>query len=245
MLSKKFVKRLLNVDPAKRPTARQVQRDEWLLTYAKKEGGMQGNRLSPRIVDALVSFKEYSEMRRLLHEVLSYTLLPEQIMELRKEFKKIDSDGNGEITLGDMKEVLMNTAGSGALGGLTEEEVEDIFNAIRVNKNESTIRWHEFVAAGLSQCRVDDRNLRLAFDRLDRERKGYIRFADLTNLLGSSPETVDSLKKMWNESMQQCKCEDDRISYEDFLALMKGQKRESHRRMVTDLRQKRGWDGRK
>jgi calcium-dependent protein kinase len=171
-LSKKFVKRLLNVDPKERPTARDVQRDEWLKVYGKKQGSVEGNKLSPRIVDALVSFKEYSEMRRLLHEVLSFTLLPEQIVELREEFEKIDSDGDGEITLEAMKDVLINNAGAGALGGLTEEEVEDIFNALRVNKNDKTIRWHEFIAAGLSQCKVDDRNLQLAFDRLDTDRKG-------------------------------------------------------------------------
>jgi len=172
-LAKGFIKRMLNVDPRMRPTAKEAQRDEWLQVYANKDGSScEGNKLSPRIVDALVNFKEYSEMRRLLHEVLSFTLLPEQIVELRDEFQKIDSDGDGEITLSAMKDVLINSAGAGALGGLTEEEVEDIFNALRVNKNDSTIRWHEFIAAGLSQCKVDDRNLRLAFDRLDSDRKG-------------------------------------------------------------------------
>lgn len=71
-----------------------------------------------------------------------------------------------------MKDVLTNTAGAVALGGLTEEEVEDIYNIMKVNKSDSTIRWHEFIAAGLSQCKVDNRNLQLAFDRLDTDRKG-------------------------------------------------------------------------
>jgi calcium-dependent protein kinase len=53
--------------------------------------------------------------------------------------------------------------------------VEDIFDAMRVNKSETRIHWHEFIAAGLSQCQVDDRNLRLAFDRLDSDHKG-VRF---------------------------------------------------------------------
>jgi calcium-dependent protein kinase len=95
----------------------------------------------------------------------------EQIVELREEFEKIDS-GDGEITLAAMKQVLVNPAGAGALGDLTDDEVEDIFDALRVNKNDSTIRWHEFIAAGLSQCQYDDRNLRLAFDRFDTDRKG-------------------------------------------------------------------------
>jgi hypothetical protein len=71
-----------------------------------------------------------------------------------------------------LKQVLVTNAGAGSLGALTEEEVEDIFNAMRVKKTETRIRWHEFIAAGLSQCEVDDRNLRLAFDRLDNDHKG-------------------------------------------------------------------------
>ena len=66
----------------------------------------------------------------------------------------------------------MANAGAGSLGVLKEEEVEDIFDAMRVSKSETRIHWHEFIAAGLSQCQVDDRNLRLAFDRLDRDHKG-------------------------------------------------------------------------
>lgn len=96
-LSKRFVKRLLNVDPTKRPTAREVQLDPWLQTYAAKSCTAT-NKLNPRIVEALVTFKGYSEMQRLLHEVLSFTLLPEQIVELRKEFQKIDTDNDGECT---------------------------------------------------------------------------------------------------------------------------------------------------
>ena len=67
----------------------------------------------------------------------------------------------------------MTNAGTGSLGALlTEEDMEDFFNAMRVQKTETRIHWHEFVAAGLAHCQVDDRNLRLAFDRLDSDHKG-------------------------------------------------------------------------
>lgn len=113
-------------------------------------------------------------MQKILSEVLSFTLLPEQIVDLRAEFEKIDTDGDGEISLQSLKKVLMENAEAGSLGALTEQEIEDIFDAIRIRKSDPTIRWHEFLAAGLSQAKIDDRNLRLAFDRLDAERKGYV-----------------------------------------------------------------------
>lgn len=168
---KAFIKAMLQPDPTKRPTAKEAQRSEWIQVFSKKDA-KEGNKLNPKTVGALITFKESSDMQKLLSEVLSFTLLPEQIVDLRKEFEIMDSHGDGEITLGSLKRVLMQNAEAGALGALTEQEVEDIFDSIRVRKTEPRIRWHEFLAASLSQARVDDRNLRLAFDRLDIQRKG-------------------------------------------------------------------------
>jgi len=155
-----------------RPTAREAQKHIWLKEWASRQSTHADTALNPNVVKALVNFKEFSDMRKLLSEVLSFTLLPDQIKELRKEFEKMDTDGSGEISLEALKQVLMTNAGAGSLGALSEEEVEDIFNAMRVNKSETRIHWHEFIAAGLTQCQVDDRNLRLAFDRLDSDHKG-------------------------------------------------------------------------
>jgi calcium-dependent protein kinase len=171
-LAQDFIKDMLKTDPKDRPTARKAQQHQWLQEWASLSRKGKDNRLNPNVVKALVNFKEFSDMRKLLCEVLSFTLLPYQIKELRREFEKMDTEGSGEISLAALKQVLVSNAGAGSLGALTEEEVEDIFNAMRVRKTETRIHWHEFIAAGLSQCKVDDRNLRLAFDRLDSDHKG-------------------------------------------------------------------------
>jgi calcium-dependent protein kinase len=170
--AKDFISALLVTDPQRRPTAKEGQLHDWLVEWADRERCENDNILNPNVVKALMNFKEFSDMRKLLCEVLSFTLLPEQIKDLRKEFETLDTDGSGEISLSALKQVLVTNAGAGSLGALTEEEVEDIFNAMRVKKSETRIHWHEFIAAGLSQCEVDDRNLRLAFDRLDNDHKG-------------------------------------------------------------------------
>ena len=51
----------------------------------------------------------------------------------------------------------------------------------------TTIHWHHFLAAGLSECAVDERNHRLDFDRLDKDRKGFITLEDLVVLTGPEP----------------------------------------------------------
>jgi Ca2+-binding EF-hand superfamily protein len=219
---KAFVKRLLHPDPKKRPGAKEMQRCKWIQVWAKKDAAV-GHRLSGRTVSALMKFKESSDMQKLLSEVLSFTLLPEQIVELRKEFEKIDDDGDGQITLSSLKRVLVQNAEVGALGGLSEKEVEEIFDSIKVRKGgEPTLYWHEFLAAGLSQARVDERNLKLAFDRLDSHRHGYLTYEDLSQI-GKIFFESNHLERIWSEGLMECKCQLDRIYFEDFKKLMKGQ----------------------
>lgn len=225
--AKDFVKAMLVVDPKNRPTAREAQKHSWLKEWASRQSNKDDKILNPNVVKALVNFKEFSHMRKLLSEVLSFTLLPDQIKELRKEFETLDTDGSGEISLAALKQVLVTNAGAGSLGALTEEEVEDIFNAMRVNKTETRIHWHEFIAAGLSQCQVDDRNLRLAFDRLDSDHKGYITLDDIMNLVGNDElHSEEQLRTLWKESMKSVNCTTAHIAYDDFLLLMKGQTKE-------------------
>ncbi len=270
--AKEFINALLVTNPKFRPTAMDAQKLDWLMEWAHRTNMDNDHTLNPNVVRALVNFKEFSDMRKLLCEVLSFTLLPEQIKDLRKEFETLDTDGSGEISLLSLKQVLVTNAGAGSLGALTEEEVEDIFNAMRVKKTETTIRWHEFIAAGLSQCEVDDRNLRLAFDRLDNDHKGvsisivngvtiysalfslclmcifisrfiflmfasffsllssqiqYVTLDDIMDLMGSDAvQGEEALRKMWKESLKDCNCSAARITYDDFVLIMKGQTRD-------------------
>jgi calcium-dependent protein kinase len=171
--AKAFIQRLLDPNSQSRPSAKEAQGDPWLQDLGIQDTN-KSKAFSPRLCQALLEFKEYSDMRKFLCEILSFTLLPEQIVGLRKEFERVDTEGDGEISFAALKQVLKDSAEEGALGALTEDEVEGIFNALRVRKTEKRIRWHEFIAAGLSQCSFDERNLRLAFDRLDFDRKGYV-----------------------------------------------------------------------
>ena len=169
--AKNFVKRLLTEDPEKRPSACEAQHDEWLVNCANMDPE-HSKPLNPVLVNNLMEFKDYSNLQKILLEVVSFTLMPGQIKDLKQEFEKVDSDGSGEVTLENLREVLLNRVGVDSLGTHTEEEVETIFNSLRLNTKETTIKWHKFITAGLSRCDYDDRNLRLAFNRLDHTGKG-------------------------------------------------------------------------
>lgn len=212
--AKDFVKSLLVIDPSKRPTAREALQHEWLHDWDKRDLS-----LSPKVVTSLVAFKELSSMKKLFCQVLSFTLLPEQIQDLHKEFAKLDKDGKGEMTEGELRDVLMKNLPDREF---SESEFQDIFYALRLNKKSKVVRWHEFIAAELPQCQVDDRNLRLAFEHLDVDHDGYITFENLVSIMGTDAQLeLSELRQMWHTSLIECcKCESARITYGDFERLL-------------------------
>lgn len=223
--AKTFIRRLLEADQDKRPQVRDILEDPWLQAWSRKSdqtGKGNGNSLKARTVQNLIRFKEKSDVQKLLSEVLSFALQPEQVSDLQREFEALDVDKDGEISLQEVRNVLLESAEAGHLGSLTEEEVDDIFDAMKTRKNEITIRWHEFLAAALTLSRVDERSVRLAFDRLDTKRRGYLSFDDLKDLVGDYG-TQTSLEQEWRESLQACigTCQDDRITFQDFKRMLK------------------------
>lgn len=218
--AKQFISMLLVSNPRRRPTAEQCQNHPWLKEWTQKDK-KESKALNPKTVSALRSFRNFSDIRKLLFEVIGFTLLPEQMALLREEFEKLDVDQTGEISLAGLKQVLLANAGSGTLGDFTEEEVEDIFNSLRLHKSDTTIHWHYFLAAGLSEMAVDERNHRLAFDKIDTEGKGFITFEDVVGLLG--PERLkrrqDSMKGEWTETAELCQA-GSHIQFDDFVKMM-------------------------
>ena len=84
-----------------------------------------------KVQHALRKFRGMSDIRKLMCEVIGFALLPDQITELRKEFEKLDVEQNREISLDNLKKVLMANVDSGSYH-FTEDEVEDIFNYMRL-----------------------------------------------------------------------------------------------------------------
>ena len=70
-------------------------------------------------------------------------------------------------------------------------------------------------------CKVDERNLKLTFDRLDSDHTGFITFDNVMDLIGNCAEHSEAaLRGMWEECS--INSSEARITYEDFLPLMNG-----------------------
>jgi len=221
--AKDFICNLLVTDPAKRPTAQEAQMHPWFGKWTAKEPNKgKSNSLHPYVVKALAKFRKESVLRRIIKEVISFSLVPQQVQDFYKEFEKMDMDGSGEISLKEFKKSLLESMVSGTSNRLHEKDVIDIFNAMHIQKSEKCIQWHEFIAAVLDEEMIDDQILCLAFDRLDNGHKGYIICDDIIDLMGSDGVRKSKYyQKIFMEGIFGLNCHGGRLYYADFLRLTK------------------------
>eukprot|EP00977_Amphora_coffeiformis_P006523 scaffold1400_cov175-Amphora_coffeaeformis.AAC.14 len=233
--AKDFIRTLLVTDPRQRPSSEQAQENPWIRNYHKATFNPRTTMVNPRLVQSLVNFKELPITQRLMFEVVSFTLMQDQIAHIQAEFEKLDEEGLGELSLESMRLVLSRTmiefpAGSedqqenkkGHSRKLSKPEIESVFNHIKMGKSESRVHWHEFVAACLPTCRVDDRNLRIAFDRLDQDHNGFITYEEVVHMIArDADEDEVSLRKAWKDSVEEYGCQQSHFSFEDFCRLIR------------------------
>ena len=119
--------------------------------------------------DLLVSLRTFAKLNaftKLVVEVVASQLPPEKLLSLRDDFLRADVDGNGVLSLDELRAAL----GTGVDG----DELANLFESVDVDGSH-TVGFHEFVAAAVvRRIDIDDQALHAAFDAIDSEGLGYI-----------------------------------------------------------------------
>jgi Ca2+-binding EF-hand superfamily protein len=70
---------------------------------------------------------------------------------------------------------------------------------------------------------VDERNIRVAFDRLDLDHNGFITFDEIIQLIArDANENEDVLRQAWADSVTEYHCQMSRFNLDDFSHLVQG-----------------------
>jgi calcium-dependent protein kinase len=144
LASKELMRQLLNPDPNKRMTSPEFQRNAWIQgrsaasTVLKNSDAKLKRFWQKRFRAAIL--KKYSN----LEDGSSSTILSEA--RLQKIFRSMDLDGNGEISIDELKSAL-----SGLLGG--EKNMLDVLESLDEDGN-GTIGYTEFKT--IMQMTFDD-----------------------------------------------------------------------------------------
>lgn len=179
--AKDFIASLLQIDPLDRPTAEEALKSKWM----KKQFGAKNPKLQPRDrLDArrrLHAYGKETKLKRIALLFLAHKSTTSEIAKMRELFEEIDEDGNGEISLAELKNVL-----GGEDCKLSSADVKKIFKGVDADANNS-ISYNEFLAAALeTRGRIEVHRLRDVFDRLDVSRSGTITRDDLFEILSKN-----------------------------------------------------------
>jgi len=215
-----FVKSLLLVDPKKRLNCQSALDHTWIANRHKYK-----TEVNQDICDALRNFGQASKFKRVCMEMMAWSLSNEERAKVRDYFIAMDKSQKGTITLAELKDILINKF------HITDEETKQIFMAMDSNHDEE-IHYSDFLAAMVStRIAVHDDLLRQAFKKFDVDNSGYITADNMREVLGEHHEGVEVETLMREADFKN----DGRISYEEFVAYIKGEPMSGHSEAATKV----------
>lgn len=115
-----------------RPSAADALRHRWFNQLQSMKSEEERKSVSLQVVQRLDNFIQRTKLSKIIMDVVAHTLLPEQIVDLRIQFTKFDKSETGQISLADMRSILIQ------FPGFKEDHLNDIFSNLDIDQ---TGRW--------------------------------------------------------------------------------------------------------
>jgi len=200
--SKAFIKRLLQLDMSKRPTAVEAMADPWFsVAHADPVP------VTSAVGSRLESFVGMAKLKKHALQVIAEHMTEQEIGEMREVFMQLDTGKTGTLTVPELKRALVD------FPHITDQ-IEQIVAGIDLD-NSSNVDYNEFIAATLTRnLYIRDENIRMAFDFFDMDKTGFISASNLTKIFGSDKHAREVIGEAGDVDG------DSQISFEEFKAMM-------------------------
>lgn len=186
--AKNLVIQLLNMNPLERLDAVKALKHPWLSRSHSIVRQASSAIDGMKVIKSLKEFSGFGELKKVIIDVIAFSLDPQLMKESRETFRYIDKDGNGTISVDELVAGLNNK-------GVSDDQITSIFNKIDQDSN-GTISFSEFLAATLDKSKyLSDDRLMAAFQRLDTDCDGHISISDLKESLGDwyTPQEIEDM----------------------------------------------------
>merc|ERR1719238_1729049 len=214
--AKNLIRMLLKMNPRDRYTAEQALNHEWIKNKAPKATGAS---LQEGMVANLRGFRSQNKLKKAALQIIANQLNEDQIKALRETFMSLDANGDGKLTINEMKDGIKK-AGLKEIPPDLQQIMEDVDS-----DGSGVIDYTEFLAATLDKrTYLKEDVCWSAFRVFDRNGDGKISQDELKAVLGDDSVTGTLGKGLVEQLMGEVDGNGDGvIDFEEFMAMMKKQ----------------------
>jgi len=207
---KNLIKWMLTVDVKTRPSAKEVLQNPWISLGAPKASDIP-------IHIELDELKQYGGMDKLKKTVsgfIAFRLSEEDVKDLNQIFQSIDKNGDGSLSIEELKNGLELIKKTKNLD-ITTDELEKIFEAIDLDNN-GVINYNEFITATFDRKKAFSKeNIYQAFKMFDVDKSGKISLKEIEKII--QPESKEDQEEILGIFGKADKNGDGEIDFDEFL----------------------------
>lgn len=149
---------------------------------------------------------------------MAENLTEEYRAEMKEAFALFDKDGDGKITVEEIKAVIISMGQTPS-----DEEAQEMMQNMDKDGN-GTVEFEEFLEMMSKRGSSDETveaEMKEAFEIFDKDKNGYITRDELQDVMKSLGEELS--QEQLDEMMRECDLNgDNKVSFKEFVKMMKG-----------------------
>jgi calcium-dependent protein kinase len=209
--AKDLVYKMLELEPYKRLSAEDALNHPWMNRFKDRSSKLDNN----YFVSVITNIRNFNASEKLQQATLAYIVhflySSIELEGLKNVFKELDKNKDGRLTYDELRSGFEQVFGKYLTDVQMIKIVEDVDG-----DNDGYISYEEFLRVSINQKKLlDEKNLKMAFDRFDLNGDGKLSKEEIRQVLGTSDnEYINILLSQVDKN------NDGFLSYPEFASLM-------------------------
>lgn len=216
--AKNLIRQMCNLSPVQRLSAGQALNSRWVQQKSHSSRNDTSSNVSSTFISKLKGFSSVNRFKKAALMVIAHRLDDKQIKVLRDTFTRLDKNGDGMLTLAEMKDAC------GAAGLANLQEVKRLFEQLDLDGS-GEVGYTEFLAGMIDQKNYLQEELCWeAFRTFDRDGSGQIDIDELKDMLKENDDLGGKKLGVVNAAdlfKEVDKDGDGKISFSEFMDMLR------------------------